>query len=380
MLPNYSRLSCSSYNSVGNLAHVHFASNLFGLPLKTEENPRGLFTDHELYMILTIIFSALFFDMDPTRSFQNNRAAHAVAQQLGSVAEATVKADTGNGLLSGIMGSFRSHDNAIREHGTAAIKRLQESGLNASEIAWSQILPTVVSMVPNQGQIFTQIVEYYTSLEGKKHLPEINRLAKTDSKDSDEKLFRYCLEAIRIDGTFGSYRQAQSNVIVDDSGKQVEIKAGDKIFASFVQANHDPSIFPEPSEVLLDRPLVSYLNHGQGPNTALGHEASKLAMVSMLRVVGRLENLRRAPGPQGQIKKVLQEGGYYAYLRPDESAYFAFPMCKFSSLSRGSFNSANCFIQLSNCTGTAISPLRSVLLPALKKFSQSAKSKYFEGI
>lgn len=46
----------------------------------------------------------------------------------------------------------------------------------------------------------------------------------------------------------------------------------------------------------------------------------------MLRVVGRLENLRRAPGPQGQLKKVLQENGHFSYLRQDETAYCAFPM------------------------------------------------------
>jgi linoleate 10R-lipoxygenase len=49
----------------------------------------------------------------------------------------------------------------------------------------------------------------------------------------------------------------------------------------------------------------------------------------MLRVVGRLENLRRAMGAQGQLKKIPQEGGYYVYLRQDGTSYFPFPMCKF---------------------------------------------------
>ncbi|KAJ5577571.1 uncharacterized protein N7459_006535 [Penicillium hispanicum] len=316
---------------VGNAAHVQFAAALFGLPLKTEENPRGLFTEHEMYMILTTIFSALFFDVDAPKSYSLNRASAAVSQQLGQVVEATVKADTNSGLLSGLMNNFRPHDNALREYGSSVLRRLEESGLSASQITWSQVIPTIVGMVPNQGQVFTQVIEYYTG-EGKQHLPEINRLAKQESAENDEKLYRYCLEAIRINGTFGAYREAQSNLTIDEAGKKVEIKPGDKVFASFVEANHDSSVFPEPNEVKLDRPLESYINHGQGPSTGFGQEITKIALVAMLRVVGRLENLRRATGAQGQLKKIPQESGYYVYLRQDGTSYFPFPMCKFLSL------------------------------------------------
>lgn len=309
---------------VGNAAHVYFASALFGLPLKTEENPSGLFTEHEMYMILATIYSALFFDVDPTKSYSLNLAASTVAKQLGSVVEATVKADTNNGLLSGLISSFRPHNNALREFGTAGLRRLQESGLSSSQIAWSGIIPTIVSLVPNQGQLFTQVIEYYTG-EGQQHLAEINRLAKEDTPENDEKLFRYSLEAIRINGTFGAYRKAEKDVSVTDDGKTVDIKAGEQVFASFLQANHDASVFPEPLEVNLNRPLESYLQHGNGDNTAFGKEITKIALVAMLRVVGRLENLRRAKGAQGQLQKIKQEGGYYVYLRQDGGSYFPFP-------------------------------------------------------
>ncbi|KAJ5953170.1 hypothetical protein N7454_000066 [Penicillium verhagenii] len=311
---------------VGNSAHVYFASALFGLPLKTEENPAGLFTEHEMYMILTTIFAALFFDVDAPKSFSLQRAATAVAQQLGSVVESTVKADTNTGLLSGLMNNFRPHDNALREFGTAALRSLQESGLTSSEITWSQIIPTLVSLVPNQGQVFTQVVEYYTSEAGKKHWAEITRLAKEESAANDEQLYRYSLEAIRINGTFGAYREAQNAVTVEDDGKTIQIQPGNMVFASFVEANHDASAFPDPEEVKLDRPLDSYITHGQGPNTDFGQEITKIALVAMLRVVGRLENLRRAPGAQGQLKKIKQDGGYYVYLRQDGTSYFPFPM------------------------------------------------------
>jgi linoleate 10R-lipoxygenase len=279
-----------------------------------------------MYMILSTIFSALFFDVDAPRSYALNRAASAVSTQLGQVVEASVKADTNSGLFAGIMDNFRPHDNALREFGTEAIRRMKEAGSSASDITWSAIVPTIVGLVPNQGQVFTQIIEHYTKPESKVHLAEINRLAQSDSAEADEKLYRYCLEAIRLNGTFGAFREAKEVVTVEDNGKTYTIQPGQQVFASFDQANHDPSVFPEPNEVRLDRPIDSYINQGQGPTTGFGEQVTKIALVAMLRVVARLPGLRRAAGAQGQLKKIPQEGGYYVYLRGDGSSYCPFPM------------------------------------------------------
>ena len=163
---------------------------------------------------------------------------------------------------------------------------------------------------------------------------------------------RYCLEAIRINGAFGAYREAQTSVTVNDAGRDINIKPGDKVFVPFVcfsfrapfpnqefrltnsqaGANHDASVFPEPQEVRLDRPQDSYIPFGVGPQAALGNETSIIALTSMLRVVGGLDNLRRAPGPQGQLKKVPQPEGYTTYLREDNTSYFPFPMGEFPLL------------------------------------------------
>ncbi|GAB1194552.1 hypothetical protein APSETT444_003798 [Aspergillus pseudonomiae] len=172
--------------------------------------------------------------------------------------------------------------------------------------------------------MFTQIIDYYLS-EGKEHLPEINRLAKEESKDSEDKLMRYCLEGFRLNGTFGSYREAQTDFLMTDETGDVNIKRGDIVFVGAVKANRDPQVFPDPNEVRLDRPLESYIQYGLGPHTGLGKETTLLALTSMLRVVGGLDNLRRAPGPQGQLKKIHREGGYYVYLREDWGSYSPFP-------------------------------------------------------
>jgi linoleate 10R-lipoxygenase len=50
-----------------------------------------------------------------------------------------------------------------------------------------------------------------------------------------------------------------------------------------------------------------------------------VALTAMLRTVAKLKGLRRAPGPQGQLKKVPRPGGFYVYMREDHGSYFVFP-------------------------------------------------------
>ena len=106
------------------------------------------------------------------------------------------------------------------------------------------------------------------------------------------------------------------------------VKPGGRIFVSFAKANHDPTIFPDPNEVRLDRPIDSYIFYNHGAETILGKDASVIALASMLRVVGRLENLRLAPGSQGQLKRFERKDGHSVYLREDYSGFFPFPMSR----------------------------------------------------
>jgi len=220
--------------SIGNIAHVHFAANVFSLPLKTKENPRGIYSEHEMYGVLAIMFVCIFFDLDPAKSFPLRLAARSFGQQLGKLIEANVKAVNMTGWIAGVVDNLHANNNPLVDYGVHMIRRLLESGLDPTEISWSQVLPTATAMVPNQAQVFTQLIGYYLSDEGKKHLPEIRRLALADTPEADEKLLHYSMEGIRLNGTFGSYRESTISTTIDDGGRPVEVKPGDKIFCSFV--------------------------------------------------------------------------------------------------------------------------------------------------
>ncbi|KAF2200007.1 putative fatty acid oxygenase PpoC [Delitschia confertaspora ATCC 74209] len=318
---------------VGNLAHVHFASNVFSLPLKTKEWPQGIFTEQEMYMAIAVIFICVFFDFDVVKSFPLHMAARSVSKSLGKLIEGTVKVVNASGKISGLFDSAmdaikKGERMYLKDYGVHMIQRLLKSGLSVEDVAWSQILPTACAMVPNQAQVFTQALDFYLEPHHAHHLAELHRLSHLDTPEADDTILHYLMEGIRLAGTFGSYRQYTGTVpiTVQDFGNDVTIKQGDKVFTSFVGANRDPSLFPDPEEVKIDRPLESYIHYGIGPHACLGMEASRVALTAMLKTVCKLQNLRRAPGEKGILKKVPRPGGFVVYMREDGGSFFPFPL------------------------------------------------------
>ena len=71
-------------------------------------------------------------------------------------------------------------------------------------------------------------------------------------------------------------------------------------------------------QVVLDRDLNLYIQHDIGPQTWLRDGITRVAITTMLKTDGKPENLRRAPGPQGEIKKVRGGHGSISYMTVEE--------------------------------------------------------------
>jgi linoleate 10R-lipoxygenase len=124
--------------------------------LKTKENSKGVLSDYEIFMALAVIYTAIFFDVDSSKSFPLRHAANAVSQLLGSSVESHVKSISSPGFLSRVIDNFRDDHNALQELGDQLIKRLVESGLSVSDITWGEILPTAVELVHGQAQMVSR--------------------------------------------------------------------------------------------------------------------------------------------------------------------------------------------------------------------------------
>jgi hypothetical protein len=312
---------------VGNVAHTHFVARMFNLPLKTKQNPKGVFSEQELYMILAVIFVCIFFDIDPAKSFPLRQGAREVAQQLGKIIEMNVKLATSVGVKGLFTSKSNKNDDPLAAYGENMAKGLKKAGLSIDDIVWSQILPTAGAMVPNQAQVFAQTLDWYLSPAGEKYRPELHRIAALETgNETDALLLGYAMEGIRMAGTFGLYREATTaDVIQEDDGREVPVKAGDRVFVSFVSAAKDPSIFPNPEEVDPRRPLDSYIHYGVGPHACLGRDISQVALTELFRALFRKKGLRRVAGAQGELKKVPRPGGFFVYMTEDWGSIWPFP-------------------------------------------------------
>ena len=174
---------------VANLAQIHFCASIFSLSLKTESNPRGIFTEVELYQMMALVFTCIFYDVDVSKSFQLEQASRKVAQQLGETVMANVEFVHKAGFIANLVNRLHRHD-SLTDYGIHMIERLLDSGLPPSEIVWTHILPSASSMVANQAQLFIQCLDFYLEEENATHLAEIQRLSKEDTPEADELLLR----------------------------------------------------------------------------------------------------------------------------------------------------------------------------------------------
>lgn len=133
------------------------------------------------------------------------------------------------------------------------------------------------------------------------------------------------MEGARIRSSVALPREVAKAAVIEDKGEKITLKKGQQLFCNLVSANHDPKAFPDPERVRLDRDLDQYIFFGSGTHQCLGLDIVKVALPTMLRVVGRLGNLRRAPGPQGQLKKVPGIGGVTMYMDEKNSSFSPYP-------------------------------------------------------
>ena len=138
---------------MGNIAHIHFASTVFSLPLKTEANPKGVYSEQEMYMVMAIIFVCIYSDLDPAKSFPLRQATRAVSKQLGALVEANVKAVHMTNWIPGVVNPLWKQDSPLTDYGVHMVRRLLDSGMGVSETTWSQIMPTAGAMVANQAEV-----------------------------------------------------------------------------------------------------------------------------------------------------------------------------------------------------------------------------------
>ncbi|OOO07799.1 hypothetical protein OAory_01042990 [Aspergillus oryzae] len=339
LLRQHSRKLGSTYQvdivrDIGNLAHTKFTAEFFGIPLRTsdKDDMTDAYTERELYNVLSDLFGYVFLDVDPARSFKHRVSASRSSERLGEVMQRHVASLNKHpfAIARDILGSHSasSKECVLVDYGPQLINRVSNGGGSTDEVVWT-IIPTAAAACATQAQGWAQLIDLYLSDPYHKYWPDIQKAARSDDKDSFEKLKKYALEGFRLSTpAFGVLRYAANDTTINDGVRDVPVKEGDTILADFVSAGRDPTKFPDPQAIKLDRPDDLYIHHGWGPHSCLGREIVTVAAAAMLSVLARAEGLRRAPGPAGVMKSKLVNGVFKVYLPEDGTEWTPYPCNK----------------------------------------------------
>lgn len=137
-IPNTSTYEVDIVRDVANLVNALFAASVFSLPIKTPESPHGLYTEQEMYQVLSLLFIAIFFDGDIAKSFQLRQAAHALAQQLGELVLMNAEVVAKTGFIADFVASL-GRKSELSDYGIHMIRRLLDGKLSVKDVVWSHL-------------------------------------------------------------------------------------------------------------------------------------------------------------------------------------------------------------------------------------------------
>ncbi|KAJ7079447.1 heme peroxidase [Mycena belliarum] len=313
--------------SVINAVTVHWAADqLAGLPVKTKENPRGLYTEQEFYEMFATLFTFTFIGIgdiehDGSLTYEATQAGGVlqalVAKSVLEVAPQTAE-NAVLGLVSRVSNIFWP---PAQKPWYPFLKGLADTGRPMNELV-AQVMGIAGGSCANLAQGVVHVIDFYLDDARDKERAEILKLVHSEDAKSVALLRGYVREGMRLNPQYcGLWREVMEDAVIPQgpSLPPLEVKVGDRVWASFKNAHLNPLEFPNPTAVDPTRPIASYSLNGTGFHICPGLDLAGLAITEVLKVVFRLKNVRRVSGPAGSLagyKTVINETETNMYLTP----------------------------------------------------------------
>ena len=159
------------------------------------------------------------------------------------------------------------------------------------------------------------------------HWAKIQQLSRSTAPWGSEALRVYVLETLRLlPSAAPCVRKSEIDPALNDWRDGQAIKQGDTLILDFAVAGRNGERFPHPDSLLLTRPLEVYqhLPFIEGLHDPLARDIAVAGLAEQLRVFGKMEGLRRAPGVSSTLRKV-RENGVVSYLSDAQDAWVPIP-------------------------------------------------------
>ena len=287
---------------VTNVTPILWLAERFAIPLKTQQHPHGVLTRAELFDIYLVLFMYQSFNILPQNEWKLREGSMKVAPLLRGIL---------HGHLATQQGDYKEVFAALAEKRTAyevgpdadrLYKARAKSGLPSGDLV-GDCIGMAAPVAGNLTQQASLLIDLYLSPGYEKYKARIVELSHREDAAADKELLGFVYEGMRHAGVVpGLPRVAAQDITIKDGQRgPIWIKANQTVLIATSRAAMDPTAFPRPALIDPHRPISSYTLLGHGLHLGFGARLLAPALVSTLKGVFRLKNLRRAPGRQGQF-------------------------------------------------------------------------------
>jgi len=295
------RNSIDIVRDVTNITPILWLADRFAIPLKTQEQPKGLITIYEAFGAYLLMFMYQSFNVMPINEWRLREAAMSSAAVLRPIFETHLK--TQKGMTEKVVDKLAK--GTAFEVGPSA-DRLYHA-LNDTKLPIGDLVGDCIGIgAPVAGNLTQQaslLIDLFLSPGYEQYKKRIIELVHMDPASSDRELQGFVFEGMRHAGVVpGLPRVASKDVtVVDGVRGPVHIKAGHTVLIATAKAAMDPVAFPEPEKLNPHRPFKDYTLLGHGLHYCFGARLVGCSLAATLREVFKLKNVRRAPGKLGKF-------------------------------------------------------------------------------
>jgi linoleate 10R-lipoxygenase len=304
--------------NVVNIVYPSFVAKHWAIPLREDLGGGMGLTVQELYVCLASQFAntfATFGDGAPGIQWQLGEAASKTGNILHSLIKMRVMAMSvpGYSYLNSALGRLSLGKKDADSHGLSMnassthFYRTIIKGTKSIEEATNELHGLAVGFCVTQAQQLSQIIEFYLRDEHAEHRARLHELC-LKGDHADDEITGYMYEAMRFVGQAPFIpRFVTKDTVIVDGQRNVELKAGDGIFASQHNANMDPSVFEKPELINPRRDRSKYFVFGQGMHQCTGLRFAELSIRSAMRAIFSLPSFRSSPGPAGTFRSMTAD-------------------------------------------------------------------------
>ncbi|ETN36283.1 uncharacterized protein HMPREF1541_08560 [Cyphellophora europaea CBS 101466] len=284
-----------------NPAHVGYIETVLGIPLT--EKAKEHHGHQGLLSLLGEVFDHAFGRPKPSNLNASTRdgthwLADAISSHLG-----------------------RGSDSNQASFAKQAFADLAKAGDDVKAAAWQDVIPTSALMLNTLSRLSAQTCEFF--LDAKEERRKVEAAAKASDSST---LSRYAQEATRLSSNITLAKKATTEVQVKEGWTSLStttVQPGQVVVVDVAKAQGEG--LKGADSFRLDREESAYSMKAYGPEVDLAYKVTYICNTVITKILAQHPDINRAPGPQGQIKKIKDDFGTVMYLNAEESQYVPYP-------------------------------------------------------